>query len=167
MLEGNYTLGGGRTSGNIYGTSAPPAASTLPIPTPYTSAGIGGAIPLTDLAGIETVTTTIPGTVIPASTVQGGAGVATVFGGATTVVAEETTMDGSVMLMTATMVVGGTTEALTEGTTFPGTTIAPTTVTFTTAMPKASNSSTSDGPTLRAGTFFGIGLCLLSCLALM
>jgi hypothetical protein len=79
LLTGNITAGG-----NIYATdpSEQPNAGALAIPPIYTSAGIGSAIPLTELgtAGFYTTkvtgATTIPpltieGTTLPATTIDG------------------------------------------------------------------------------------------------
>ena len=51
LLTGDYTLADG-TSGNIYGSSSSPSkpdTATLTVPTQYTAAGIGSAIPLSAL----------------------------------------------------------------------------------------------------------------------
>lgn len=61
FLNGSYTSGS--ASGNIYGASAPPNTASLPIPTPYTSKGIGSAIAMTALEGALTYpSTAIEGT---------------------------------------------------------------------------------------------------------
>ncbi|MCJ1298708.1 hypothetical protein MMC08_001498 [Hypocenomyce scalaris] len=111
LLTGNYTSPNGQP-GNIYSAASAPNTATLTVPTPYTSSGIGSAIPASQLGGEATYTTTIPGTTIQPSTVA-----------AQTVTATSVVGDSTVVV--------ATTEA---ASTIPGTTIAPTTETFTKAV---------------------------------
>ncbi|EFR00468.1 hypothetical protein MGYG_03470 [Nannizzia gypsea CBS 118893] len=81
LIMGNYTRSNGE-KGNLYGEGNPsPNLSTLPIPTQFTSKGVGTAIPGSELGGAATYTpsvtvsqgttraaSTIPATTIPAST---------------------------------------------------------------------------------------------------
>ncbi|MCJ1371884.1 hypothetical protein MMC20_003104 [Loxospora ochrophaea] len=70
LITGNYTLAAG-PSGNMYSTdsSARPNTAALTLPTPYTSAGIGSAIPASELGNEITYTTTLPATTVQPSTV--------------------------------------------------------------------------------------------------
>jgi hypothetical protein len=73
LITGDYELYNGST-GNIYtgDEGEKPNAATLSMPTPYTSSGIGSAIPASGLGGLVTVTytTTFPGMTIPPSTIE-------------------------------------------------------------------------------------------------
>lgn len=72
LLSGEYTLADG-LQGNIYGVASGllslPNIATLVLPTQYTAAGIGSAIPLTALGQVITDTTTIAGTTVEPSTI--------------------------------------------------------------------------------------------------
>ncbi|KAF3482602.1 uncharacterized protein GIQ15_05361 [Arthroderma uncinatum] len=107
LIKGNYTRSNGET-GNLYADGKPsPNLSTLPIPTQFTSKGVGTAIPGSELGAPATVTV-IEGTTRDASTIP-----------ATTIAAS--TNSGVV-------VVPGTTV---QETVVPGTTAGPATVTAT------------------------------------
>ncbi|EEQ34308.1 hypothetical protein McanMca71_005092 [Microsporum canis] len=132
LIMGNYTRSGGET-GNLYGDGTPsPNLSTLPIPTQFTSKGVGTAIPGSELGGAATYTvsegTTRPPTTIPATTI-----------------AASTDSAG--------VVVPGTTV---QATVVPGTTVGPATVTVTapgknpTAPPNAGSQTVPLGYTLMA-----------------
>jgi hypothetical protein len=73
LETGDYTLIGGQT-GNIYSNNpaAKPNLVTLPLPSQFTAAGVGTAIPASALGGKITVTytTTIPGSIILGSTIS-------------------------------------------------------------------------------------------------
>jgi hypothetical protein len=110
-LVGNYTLSNGQ-SGSIYGTSSPPDTATLALPTPYTSSGIGSAIPASALGDEATYTTTIPGTTVEGKTL-----------------APVTT---SPVVITGNPGTTINTVTTIPATTIPGTTIPPKTLTITT-----------------------------------
>ncbi|MCJ1398037.1 hypothetical protein MMC11_001234 [Xylographa trunciseda] len=124
LLSGQYTLSNG-TTGNIYGSANSPEVpntSTLTLPTPFTSAGVGSAIPASDLGGLATYTVTVP-----ASTIQ------------------PTTLPPEVV---SPVVLGSTTipTATTDpATTIPGTTIPPTTFTVTTHVAATASSTGGAG----------------------
>ncbi|GBF62458.1 hypothetical protein TMEN_5003 [Trichophyton mentagrophytes] len=62
LIQGNFTQPDG-TQGNIYsGKDSAPNTSTLPVPTPYTSAGVGSPIPGNKLGNAATPDTTAPST---------------------------------------------------------------------------------------------------------
>ena len=83
LLNGNYTLTDG-TSGNIYPSApAKPDTATLTLPTQYTAAGVGSAIPVSALGQWTTYTTTIPGTTIPPTTIAAHVLAASVVSGST------------------------------------------------------------------------------------
>jgi len=72
LETGDFTLTDG-TTGNIYSAdqAEKPNTATLPMPSQFTSAGVGTAIPASDL-GVKvtlTFTTTFPATTVPATTV--------------------------------------------------------------------------------------------------
>ncbi|KAA6410196.1 MAG: hypothetical protein FRX48_05617 [Lasallia pustulata] len=113
LLTGNYTLPNGQP-GNIYSAASAPNTATLSLPTLYTSAGVGSAIPASELGGIATYTTTIPGTTVEPTTLP-----------AQTVTVVTTQAGGS------TAVVGMTTVG---PTTLPGTTLPAVTETYTKAV---------------------------------
>jgi len=177
LFNGSYA------GGNIYGTS-PPNTATLPIPTPYTSSGVGSAIPITDLAGIVTITTTIAGTTIvpttlpattqaipitvhattsvvdPTTTVVGGS--TTVVSGTTSVVGGTTSsLSGSTVTVSATT---STSESTQSPTTLSGTTVPPKTSTFTTSLSgKAASTGAAAMATHRVGAgTFGVLLAVLA-----
>lgn len=140
LLTGDYTLSDG-TAGNVYGSASSPSkpdTATLTVPTQYTAAGVGSAIPLSALGQWSTYTTTIPGTTVEPSTVPAQTVPPSVFSGST--VEPATTKPAS---------------------TIPGTTVPPVTSTITTQIATASSSNTSDGACLSgsgsqtlAGVFF-------------
>ncbi|KAI9876323.1 MAG: hypothetical protein M1830_006763 [Pleopsidium flavum] len=86
LLSGNYTLANG-TLGNVYtgNEAAKPNTATLSMPTPYTSAGVGSAIPASILGGEATYTTTIPGTTVEPTTIPAQTVPASVASGSTVV----------------------------------------------------------------------------------
>jgi hypothetical protein len=111
FISGNYTSGG--KSGNLYAgsnASKKPNAATLPIPSQWTSSGVGSAIPATALGiGVTIYTiigpttippltiqpTTIPaktisGSIIPARTISGTTVAAQTFTGTTTLIRTST-----------------------------------------------------------------------------
>lgn len=113
LLSGEYTMANG-TIGNIYGSSADldkPITAALPLPTQYTAAGSGSAIPATALGQEITYTSTIPGTTISPSVV-------------------------SATISTLMSTNGSTTSALVTkaASTIPGTTVTPHTTTVTTMV---------------------------------
>ena len=124
LLTGEYTLANGH-KGNIYSLheAAKPDTANLPMPTPYTSKGVGSAIPASAL-GVEvtatpgTYTVTVGVSTRPAST------------------AAASTIGGSIGLVTkvlaSTMVAGGSTSVTsitaTVKTSYAGTVIAGTSV---------------------------------------
>ncbi|MCJ1323318.1 hypothetical protein MMC15_008674 [Xylographa vitiligo] len=124
LLTGKYTLSNGTTD-NIYGStnsSEVPNTSTLTLPTPFTSSGVGSAIPASELGGLATYTVTVP-----ASTIQ------------------PTTLPPEVI---SPVVLGSTTipTATTDpATTIPGTTIPPTTFTVTTHVAATASSTGGAG----------------------
>ncbi len=78
LETGNYTLANGQT-GNIYSSNAvaKPNTATLPIPSQFTSSGVGSAVPISGLGSPVTLTYTttlspslVPSLVIPASTIS-------------------------------------------------------------------------------------------------
>lgn len=81
LINGNYTKAGGET-GDIYSADpgAKPNTATLSIPPQWTSAGVGSAIPATELASVVSVTTTnsAPGQTNAATTSAAGASSQTV-----------------------------------------------------------------------------------------
>jgi hypothetical protein len=74
LLSGNYTRPDD-SSGNIYSDdeAAKPNTATMGslMPTPWTSTGVGSAIPASALGGIATWTTVIEGTTVEASVASG------------------------------------------------------------------------------------------------
>ena len=56
LITGNYTKLPSQTTGNIYGTGEPPNTSTLPMPTPWTSKGVGIAIPASEVGETSNIT---------------------------------------------------------------------------------------------------------------
>ena len=69
LITGVYRTSGGKT-GNLYSApSLQPDTAALPIPTPWTSKGVGTAIPASQLGGLITYTTTVPGGTVAPSTV--------------------------------------------------------------------------------------------------
>ncbi|KAL9599428.1 MAG: hypothetical protein Q9219_003865 [cf. Caloplaca sp. 3 TL-2023] len=144
LISGEFTLADG-TKGNIYGSQDSPDrpnTSTLPIPTQYTAAGSGSAIPATALGQVITVTTTFPGTTVEPSTVAAET-IAPSISGTSTVVPASTKPE----------------------TTIPGTTVAAKTSTYTTLA--ASGTSTGNGvaapntPALGGAAGFGFLLFAL------
>lgn len=86
LVYGDYTMKDG-DKGNIYNGAAmstmKPDTSTLPMPTPWTSSGVGSAIAATSLgtmASLSTGTVTIPATTEPASTDESITIIATMTG---------------------------------------------------------------------------------------
>ncbi|MCJ1348411.1 hypothetical protein MMC31_006643 [Peltigera leucophlebia] len=144
LQSGTYTLADG-TAGNIYGStpnslSLKPDTATLSLPTQFTAAGVGTAIPLTALGKVVTYTTVIPGTTVVPLTVPALTQVPSVVDGAT--------------------VVPGTTK---PATVIPGTTIPAKTSTVTSTIGGATSASTSDGAPSpgRITTFIMAGITLL------
>lgn len=143
LQSGKYTLVDG-TTGNIYGSSPDslslkPDTATLALPTQFTAAGVGSAIPLTALGKVVTYTTVILGTTIVPSTVPALTQSPSVVSGAT--------------------LVPGTTK---PATVIPGTTIPAKTSTVTSTIGGATSSSSSDGaPTPRITTLIIAGFILL------
>ena len=122
LLSGDYTLSDG-THGNVYGSPSSPSkpnTATLTVPTQYTAAGVGSAIPLSALGEWSVFTTTIPGTTIPPSTVPA-------------------------QTLPPSIVSDRTVEAATTkpATTIPGTTISPVTSVVSTFIAKPSSSQTN------------------------
>lgn len=70
LISGNYT--NGSENGNIYAgdPSAKPNTSTLSIPPQYTNAGVGAAIPASELGSVGVYQTTISGTAVEMSTIS-------------------------------------------------------------------------------------------------
>lgn len=141
LLTGNYTLADG-TAGNVYGSSpSKPDTATLTVPTQWTAAGVGSAIPLSALGEWSTYTTTIPGTTISPST-------------------------AAAQTVPPSIVSGSTIEPATTkpATTIPGTTIAPVTSIISTRIAKASATQTNKavqfigqkGPLLAGSTVSGV-----------
>ncbi|KAI9737426.1 MAG: hypothetical protein M1834_009580 [Cirrosporium novae-zelandiae] len=128
LITGNYTLENGDT-GNIYSDNVAqmPDTSTMAMPTPWTSSGVGSAIPVTALGAEITYTTTIPGTTIKASTASKQTIPASVVSGSTVIPASTK-----------------------PASTIPGTTISPITTVVTTTRSaaamgtNAANSFSSD-----------------------
>ncbi|KAK2749114.1 hypothetical protein FQN55_003816 [Onygenales sp. PD_40] len=108
LLTGEYTDKSG-SKRNLYDEAhlPKPNTATMSMPQPWTSKGVGSAIPGSELGDLATYTTTIPGTTRGASTIP-----------ASTIAA--TTVSGSVIPATTI-----------PATTVPGTTIPPTTLTTT------------------------------------
>lgn len=125
LISGDYTLTDG-TTGNVYGSEDSPErpnTSTLPIPTQYTAAGSGSAIPATALGQVITVTTTFPGTTIEPTTIA-----------PTIVEASTVAVSGSASILPASTIAGST---------IPGTTVPARTSTYTTTA--AAGTSTAKG----------------------
>ncbi|KAI9811055.1 MAG: hypothetical protein M1827_005637 [Pycnora praestabilis] len=149
LLSGNYTFSNG-TSGNIYASDegAMPNTATLTLPTPYTSAGVGSAIPATALGAGATYTTIIPGTTISPTTVPGETESALVNSG--------TTIPATTLLPT----------------TVQGTTVAPITTTITktgasvaSASASTTKKSTANSSSLMYSTFTGVIFLVISLVA--
>lgn len=73
LETGDYTLANGQT-GNIYANdpAAKPNTATLPMPSQFTASGVGSAVPISSLGSPITLTytTTLPGSVVPATTIS-------------------------------------------------------------------------------------------------
>jgi hypothetical protein len=158
MLDGSYS--GAGQSGNIYGGS-PPDTATLPIPTPYTSSGVGSAIPITGLANIITVTSTVPGTTVGPTTLEATTEEVTLTLSPTTTVVAPTTqvisgttevISGTTRIVSAATI---TTQSTRPPTTISGTTVNPKTLTYTTSG--AGNSATGNGAAPMATHIIGLG----------
>lgn len=120
LLSGEYTLSDG-THGNIYGSPSSPSkpdTATLTVPTQFTAAGVGSAIPVSALGEWSVYTTTIPGTTISPSTVPA-------------------------QTLPPSVVSDRTVEAATTkpATTIPGTTISPVTSVVSTFIAKPSSTN--------------------------
>ena len=143
LQSGTYNLADG-TTGNIYGSSPDslslkPDTSTLALPTQFTAAGVGSAIPLTALGKVVTYTTVIPGTTVVPSTVPA-------------LTQSPSVVDGSTL-------VPGTTK---PATVIQGTTIPAKTSTVTSTIRGATSVSTSNGaPTPGITTLVMTGFTLL------
>ncbi|MCJ1382466.1 hypothetical protein MMC17_005579 [Xylographa soralifera] len=137
LLTGQYTLSNG-TTGNIYGSANSPEVpntSTLTLPTPFTSSGVGSAIPASDLGGLATYTITVPASTVQPMTVPPEI-ISPVVLGSTTI--PTVTTD--------------------PATTIPGTTIPPTTFTVTTHVAAtASSTGGAGGMISMAGMNAGAG----------
>lgn len=139
LVSGNYTLANG-TVGNLYGgnDAARPNTSTLSMPTPYTSAGVGSAIPASALGGEATYTTTIPGTTVEPTTVAPQTVAASVISGSTAVPATTkpattipgTTVAPKVLTITKPVSATGTTSATPSAKQNAGSRVSPTTTLF-------------------------------------
>ncbi|KAL8728749.1 MAG: hypothetical protein Q9181_005234 [Wetmoreana brouardii] len=138
LVSGNYTLSDG-TQGNVYGSDDSPSkpnTATLPIPTQYTAAGSGNAIPATALGQVLTITTTIPGTTMAPSTIPAETIAPSVSG--TSTVGAATTKAAS---------------------TVPGTTVAEKTSVYTTTLASAGATAKGAGaansPNMSGAAGFG------------
>ncbi|MCJ1246683.1 hypothetical protein MMC30_003892 [Trapelia coarctata] len=130
LLTGNYTLANGKT-GNVYSNLADkPNTSTLTLPIPFTSAGVGSAIPPSALGAQVTYTITIPATTVEPTTLP----------------AEVIT---SVIVLGSSTIPTATTEA---ATTIPGSTIPATTLTVTSHVAATAATSTGAALTLAPGS---------------
>ena len=130
FITGDYELYNGST-GNIYAgdEGEKPNTATLSMPTPYTSSGIGSAIPASGLGGLVTVTytTTFPGTTIPPSTMEPTTLPAVVLSETVVLPITITAQVGSlVTLITSVMETASTVTEM--GTVIPGTMVQGTTV---------------------------------------
>ncbi|KAL8734342.1 MAG: hypothetical protein Q9166_001540 [cf. Caloplaca sp. 2 TL-2023] len=139
LIQGDYTLADG-TKGNIYGSEDSPSkpdTATLAIPTQYTAAGSGSAIPATALGQVATITTTIPGTTVEPSTVSPETIAPSVSG--TSTVEPASTRSASVI---------------------PGTTIQPRTSTYTTTVAVAAatgqSAAAASKPNMSGAAGFGL-----------
>lgn len=110
LINGSFSVAGGSSTGAIYGSSSTLNTATLAIPTPYTSAGVGSAIPASALGGEATFTftitiagTTLQGTTLAPTTISVGGSVSTAPG--TTVAASTVTPVTSVV--TSAVTAGG------------------------------------------------------------
>lgn len=135
--------------GNLYSKdeAAKSSIAALSVPPQWTSAGVGSAIPASALGGvvIRTFTTTLPGTVIPATTIEGGVSTITV---------------GTVIVTTT--VAGSTRPARTiEGSQTVITTTERTSATGSDAV-NPSATGESDGERMRISEFW-VSFCLVSC----
>ncbi|KAL8784643.1 MAG: hypothetical protein Q9195_008959 [Heterodermia aff. obscurata] len=146
LLTGDFTLSDG-TTGNVYGSASSPSkpdTATLTVPTQYTAAGVGSALPVSEL-GQWSNTTTIPGTTIEPSTV-------------------------AAQTLPPSVVSGSTMAPATPkpATNIPGTTIPPITSTITAQIATASSSKTSNGARLQGcGSLTLAGSCLISAMIMM
>ncbi|KAL9602640.1 MAG: hypothetical protein Q9179_002471 [Wetmoreana sp. 5 TL-2023] len=138
LITGNYTLSDG-TKGNVYGSEDSPSkpdTATLPIPTQYTAAGSGNAIPATALGQVLTITTTIPGTTVAPSTIPAETIAPTMSG--TSTIGAATTKPAS---------------------TIPGTTLAAKTSVYTTTLASAGATAKGAGaansPNMSGAAGFG------------
>ena len=87
LANGSFSAAPARTTGNLYGDGArAPDTATLPVPTPYTGTGVGGAIPATALGGRATYTLTLPATTVAPSSARGTLVPGTTRSAATTLV---------------------------------------------------------------------------------
>ncbi|MCJ1461731.1 hypothetical protein MMC07_000330 [Pseudocyphellaria aurata] len=142
LISGDYTLANG-LQGNVYGSpsgTSKPDTATLTLPTQFTAAGVGSAIPLTGLGKEVTYTTTIPGTTIQPSTVLGLTAAPSLVSGST--VAPGTTIPATII---------------------PGTTIPDKTLTVTTKVPNSPSASqgTTGSSSSGASTNVSPGLTVL------
>ncbi|MCJ1408791.1 hypothetical protein MMC19_002867 [Ptychographa xylographoides] len=138
LLTGQYTLRNG-TIGDIYESGDVPNTSTLALPTPFTSAGVGSAIPASALGALATFTITVPGSTIQPTVLTPSEVFTPVVIGSTTIISSQ----------------------LEPAITIPGTTIAPTTYTVTSHLP-ATASSTGGASTVAVLPVIEAGLGILS-----
>ena len=122
LITGSFQLANGST-GNIYSAASTemPNTSKLPIPTPWTSSGVGSAIPGSQLGNLATYTSTLPGSYPPPTTA------------APSTVSAETVYGGYTLSTAATV----------PSYTVPGTSLAGSTYTIVTTRPSITPPITS------------------------
>lgn len=159
LESGDYKLVTGE-EGNIYSgyESEKPDLANLPIPTQYTSAGVGSAIPASALGGRMTVTytTTISGRTVSPSTVLAST-LPNVVISLPIILTVTTTNTISNTVIVGTTVKNTFSSYTSMGTgipgrTFPGTTIPPQTITLTTTEAVSQSTEFSSSSMVTAST---------------
>lgn len=128
LQSGNYTLVNG-TTGNIYADdeAKKPNTATLAIPSQYTAAGVGGAIPASALGDMVTLTytttvpasTQLPATIDPTTVPGSTRTIASVYEPSTTIT---TVISSSTVIITHTIATSQVTSVILAST-IPGTTL--------------------------------------------
>ena len=148
LLTGDYTLAGGE-SGNIYAgnEAARPNTATLDLPPQFTGTGVGGAVPASSLGALVTLTytTTLPGSVVEATTVSPTTIPGSTLSSLVTISTTISTQVGDTATVTTSLIT--TTEISTaepstvSGTTREASTVPPTTRTVVTTQAVAASSA--------------------------
>ncbi|PSN64706.1 hypothetical protein BS50DRAFT_602287 [Corynespora cassiicola Philippines] len=114
LINGQYTKAGGET-GDIYAEdpSAKPNTATMSIPPQWTAAGVGSAIPASELGYVTVITTTISGTTFSGPTVLPESTIIETHGDHTTAVSTRPaqTITGATTIPAQTSTVTSTVEA--------------------------------------------------------